>query len=155
LCHVYVFYSQSCAKCFKSLLEYSRGLQGCMASLSHSLGPGCPWSVLLFSCIVWSIFCDADRMLVAMSLSWCRLGRFSNSNPSMVPARRRMRSVGSLRWLISKASECQWLKLVMILGTCVRAVKPLSEFLFMAFFTCSIPICVALSPVGGAAAQLP
>jgi hypothetical protein len=32
-----------------------------------------------------------------MSLSWCRLGRFSNSNPGMVPARRRMRSVESLR----------------------------------------------------------
>ena len=48
-------------------------------------------------------------MLVAMSLSWCRLVRFSNSNPGNVPARRRMRSVGSLTWLVSRASEGQWL----------------------------------------------
>ncbi len=33
--------------------------------------------------------------------------------------------------------------------TCARAVNPLSEFLFMAFVRCSIPICVALSLVGG------
>ena len=94
-------------------------------------------------------------MLMAMSLSWCSLGRFSISNPGKVPARRRMRSVGSLKWLVSKASEGQWLKLVMILCTCAWAVKPLSEFLFMTLVTCSIPICVALSLVGGAPAQLP
>jgi len=46
-------------------------------------------------CLVWSIVCDVDLILVAMSLSWCRLGRFSNSNPGMVPARRRIRSAGS------------------------------------------------------------
>jgi hypothetical protein len=45
-------------------------------------------------------------MLVAMSLSWYKLGRFSNSRPGMVPARRRIHSVGNLRWLfVSKASE--------------------------------------------------
>ncbi len=75
--------------------------------------PGCPWRVLLFSCLVWSIVLDTDRILVAMSLSWCRLGRFSNSNPGSVDAKRRMRSVGSLRWFVSRASEGQWLKLVM------------------------------------------
>jgi len=90
-------------------MVYSRGLQWCLASLSYSLVPGCPWSVLLFSCLIWSMVCDADRMLVAMSLSWCRLGKFSNSNPDMVLARRRMRSVGSLRWLVSRAFEGQWL----------------------------------------------
>jgi len=63
-----------------------------------------------------------------MSLSWCRLGRFSNVNPGMLPTRRRMRSVGSLRWLVSKAFEGQWLKLVMILCTCVWAMKPLFVF---------------------------
>ena len=97
MCHVCVFASHSDAKCFRSLLEYSGGLQWCLTSLSYSLVPGCPWSVLLFSCLVWSMVCAADRMLVAMSLSWCRLGRFSNSNPGMVLARRRMRSVGSFR----------------------------------------------------------
>jgi hypothetical protein len=83
--------------CFRSLLEYSRGFQLCLTRLSYSLVPGCPWSVLLFSCLVWSIVCDADMMLVTMSLSWYRLGRLSNSNPGMVLARRKMRSVGSLR----------------------------------------------------------
>ena len=91
---------------------------------------------------------DADRMLVAMPLSWCRLGRFSNSNPGSVDAIRRMRNVGSLRWMVSRASEGQWLKLVMILCSCAWAVKPLSEFLFIAFVRCSMPICVALSLVG-------
>jgi len=67
--------------------------------------------VLLFSCLAWSIRCDADRMLVAISLSWYRLGKLSNSNPGMVPARRRIRSVGSLRVLVSRASNGQWLKL--------------------------------------------
>ena len=88
-------------------------------------------------------------MLVAMSLSWCRLGRFSNSSPGKVPARRRMRCVGSLRWLVSRASEGQWLKLVMILCTCAWAVKPLFELFFMVCVKCSIPICVALSLVEG------
>jgi len=88
-------------------------------------------------------------MLVAMSLSWCRLSRFSNSNPGHVPARRRMRSMGSLRWLVSRASEGQWLKLVRSLCICAWAVKPLSEFLFIACVRCSMPICVALSLVGG------
>ena len=71
---------------------------------------------------------DADWMLVAMSLSRCRLGRFSNSKPGSVDAKRMMRSVGSLRWLVFKATESQWLKLVMSLCTCAWAVKPLSEF---------------------------
>ncbi len=71
-----------------------------------------------------------------MSFYSCRLGRFSNLNPGMVPARRRMRSVGSLRWLVSKASEGQWLKLAIILCTCAWAVKPLSEFLLVVFIKC-------------------
>ena len=80
---------------------------------------------------------------------------FSNSNPGMVLARRRMRSVGSLRWLASKASKGQWLKLVIILCTFAWALKHLSEFLFMAFVKCSMPICVALFEWGGAPTQLP
>jgi hypothetical protein len=63
LCHVYVFVFQSGAKYFRSLLEYSRGLQWRLASLSYYFVPGCPWSVFLFSCLVWSMVCDADRML--------------------------------------------------------------------------------------------
>jgi len=105
LCHVYVLVSHSGARCFRSLLEYSRGLQWCLISLSYSLAPGCPWSVLLIFCLVWSILCDADHMLVAMSLSWCRLGRLSNSNLGTVPARCRMRSVGRMRVLVPRASD--------------------------------------------------
>ncbi len=37
----------------------------------------------------------------------------------------------------------------MILWTWAWAVKPLSEFVFMAFVRCSIPIWVALSLMGG------
>jgi hypothetical protein len=69
LCHVNVFVFYSGARCLRSLLEYTRGLELCLASLSYSLVHGCPWSVLLFSCLVWSILLDADRMIVAMSLS--------------------------------------------------------------------------------------
>ena len=100
-----MFVSHSGARCLRCFLEYSRGLQLCRTSLSYSLVPGCPWSVFRFSCLVWSIVWDADRMLVAMSLSWYRLGRFSNSNLDSVDARRRTRSVGSLRWLVSRASK--------------------------------------------------
>ena len=71
---------------------------------------------------------DADRKLVAMSLSWCRFGRFSNSNPGSVDAMRKMCSVGSLRWLVSRASKGKWLKSVMSQCTCAWAVKPLSVF---------------------------
>ena len=88
-------------------------------------------------------------MMVAMSLPWCRLGRFSNSNLEKAPARRMMRSVGSSRWLVSRASEGQRLKLVMILCTYAWAVKPLSVFLFKAFVRCSIPIYLALSLAEG------
>ena len=105
--------------------------------------------MLLFACLGRSIVWDADRMLVAMSLSWCRLVRFSNSNPGYAPARRRMHSVESLRWLASRASEGPWLKLMRSLCTCAWAVKPLSEFFFMAFVRCSMLICVASSLVGG------
>ena len=128
MCHVYVLVSHREARWLRSLLEYIRGLQLCRTSLSYSLVPGCPWIVLRFSCLVWSIVWDADRMLVAMSLSWCRFGRILNSYPGSVDARRRMRSVGSLRWLVSRASEGKWLKLVMSLCTCAWTVKPLSEF---------------------------
>ena len=129
-------------------MEYSRGFQLSRTSLSYSLVTGCPWSVLRFSCLVWSIVLDADRILVAMALSWCRLGWFSNSNLGSVDSRRRMRCVGSLSWLVSRASEDQWLKLVMSLCTCAWAVKPLSEILFMALARCSILICVARPLVG-------
>ena len=107
LCHVNVFISHSGARCLRSVLEYSRSLQLCRTSLSYSFVPGCSCSVLRFSCLVWSIVLDAHRMMVAMSLYWCILGRFSNSNSNSVDARRRMRSVGSLRWLVSRASEGQ------------------------------------------------
>ncbi len=42
LCHVYVFVSQSGARCFKILLEYNIGLELCLISFSYSLVPGCP-----------------------------------------------------------------------------------------------------------------
>ncbi len=70
-------------------------------------------------------------MLVAMSLSLFMLGRFLNSKPGMVPAKRMMRSIGILRWFVSRASWGQWLNSVTILWTRAWAVKPLSEFFFV------------------------
>jgi hypothetical protein len=60
--------------------------------------------VLLFSCRVLSTICDAGLMLVAMSLPWCSLGRFPNSKPGMVLARRRILRVGILKKMVSSAS---------------------------------------------------
>jgi len=57
----------------------------------------------------FSIVCDADLMSVTISLSCCSLERFSNSRPGTVLARRKMRSVGSLRVVVSRASVGQWL----------------------------------------------
>jgi hypothetical protein len=71
---------------------------------------------------------EAVRLVVAMLLYVWRLGRFSNFKPGMVPASRRILSVGILRWLISSASGGQWLNFVIILWTRAWAVKPLSEF---------------------------
>ena len=67
----------------------------------------------------------------------------------MLLASLRIRSVGSLSGLDSIASHGQWLNCDRRRWACAWAVNPLSESLFMARVRCSIPICVALSLIGG------
>ena len=66
--------------------------------------PICPWSVFLLSYLLLSIVCDADLMLVSISLSCCSPGRFSNSRHGTVLVRRKKRKVGSFRVVVSRAS---------------------------------------------------
>lgn len=67
------------------------------------------------SCLVLSTVRDADLMLVAVSLSCCSPGSFLRSRPDTVLARRKIRRVGSLRVVVSRASIGQWLNRDMIL----------------------------------------
>ena len=76
-------------------------------------------------------------------------GRPSNSNPGMVLASLSMRRVGSLSGFDSSASHGQWLNCDKRRWAWAWAVNPLSESLFMIRVRCSIPICVALSRMGG------
>ncbi len=63
-----------------------------------------------FSCLVLSIVCDVDLMLIVISLlSCCSPGRFSNSKLVTVLARRKIRRAGSFRVVVSRASVGQWL----------------------------------------------
>ena len=121
----------------------------CRAILSSSFVPICP---CIEARLVWrnlSTSIEAFLMLVVMSLSWWRGARPSNSSPGMWLASLRMRSVGSLSDLDSSASHGQWLNCDRRRWAWACAVNPLSESLFMTRVRCSIPICVALSRMGG------
>jgi hypothetical protein len=67
----------------------------------------------------------------------------------MLFASARIRSVVGLRGLDSSASWGQWLNWGSRRWTWAWAVNPLSVFLFMTRVRCSVPICVALSRMGG------
>ena len=71
--------------------------------------PICPCIALRFSCRVWFKDCDANLMLVAVSLSCRRTGRFSKSMPGTGLVRRRIRRVRILSVGVSIASDGQWL----------------------------------------------
>ena len=125
------------------------GLHCCRTILSCSFVPICP---CIEARLVWrmlSTSIETSLMLVVMSLSWWRGGRPSNSRPGMWLASLRMRSVGSLSGLDSSASHGQWLNCDRMRWACAWAVNPLSESLFMTRVRCSIPICAALSRMGG------
>ena len=141
--------SHSGARCLRILLAYCMGLHCWRISLSCSFEPSCPWSEVRLCWRILSKSSEASLMLVVIWLSWWRDGRPSNSNPGMLLASLRIRSVGSLSWFVSSASHGQWLNCVMRRCAWACAVNPLSESLFMTLVRCSIPICVALSRMGG------
>ena len=125
------------------------GLHCCRIILSSSFEPSCPCMEARLVCRILSTSVEASLMLVAISFSRRRGGRPSNSSPGMLLASRKMRSLGSLRGLDSNASNGQWLYCDRSRWAWACAMNPLSESLFMTRVRCSIPICVALSRMGG------
>ena len=137
------------AKCLSIFLEYCMGLHCCRIILSCSLVPICPCIEARLAWRVLATAVEAFRMLVVMSLSWWRGCRQSYSSLGIWLASLRMRSVGSLSGLDSIASRGQWLNCDRRRWIWAWAVNPLSESLFITRVRCSIPICVALSRIGG------
>ena len=125
------------------------GLHCCRIILSCSLVPMLPCIEARCACRMLSAFVNASRVLVVMALSWQRGGRPSNSSPGMRLASLSMRSVGSFSGLDSSASLGQWLNCDRRRWTWAWAVNPLSESLFTTRVRCLIPMCVALSCMGG------
>ena len=78
-------------------------------------------------------------MLVIISLFCCNPERFSNYRPDTALTRRRIRRVGSLKAVVSRAYVDQWLNWDKIMWTCACAVNPLSIF-FIVRVRCSTPI---------------
>ena len=117
--------------------------------MSCSFVPSCPCIEARFAWRVMSTSIDASRMLVVMSFSWWRCGRRLYSSPGLWLASLSMRSIGSLRGLDSSASRGQWSNWDRRRWTWAWAVNPLSMSLFITRVRCSIPICVALSRMGG------
>ena len=77
--------------------------------MSNYVVPISHWSVCLFLNRASLTTGDAARRLAVFSFSWSSGGRISSYSPLMVLARRRVRSVGSLSGLDSKASISLWL----------------------------------------------
>jgi len=141
--------SHKVAKCLSILLEYCMGLHSCRTILSCSFVPICPCIETRLAWRVMSTSIDAFLILVVMALSWWRGGSPSYSSPCMWLASLRMLSVWSLSGLDSSASRGQWLNYDRGRWTWAWAVNPLLVSMFMTRVRCSIPICMALSRMGG------
>ena len=125
------------------------GWHSCRTILSCSFVPICPCIETRLAWHVLSTSVDASLMLLVMALLWRRGGRPSYSSPGIWLASLRMRSEGSLSGLDSSASRGEWLNCDGRWWTWAWAVNPLPVSLFMTRVRCSIPICVALSRMGG------
>ena len=117
--------------------------------MSYSLVPCWHWIVCLMSMRMEYVARGATRRLVAISFSRYSGGRFSRARPLIELASLKVRSVGSLSGLDSRASVGQWPSQVRSRRMCAWAMYPLSVSLFMVRTRCSTPNCVALSLIDG------